>query len=383
MKRYDSIFELAKKIAKALSKGEKPIGLQETKLLSEEAKKRVSQELSKETTEEAIAKLKKIDMEKDWEHILPQLKPHKIRHFSSYYKVAAAAILFMSLAYVTFYKTNQTENLDPTGSQIVAGTDKAVLTLEDGSHVVLQKGVPFQNELVKSNGERLEYQNAQDRTYMAFNYLSVPRGGKYQLVLSDGTEVWLNADTKLKYPAAFKRGEIRKVELLYGEAYFDVSSSTKHNGTAFKVVCNEQEIEVVGTEFNVKAYNDEDHIYTTLVEGKVNIAVNGTTEQLMSGEQSVLDINTNHLTKSKINVDYDIAWVRGYFNFRDKQLSDIMKVLSRWYDVNISFESPELQKVKFSGLLRRKQNIEDILNGIKNTKCIHAYEIKNKTITIK
>ncbi len=383
MKRYDSIFELAKKIAKALSKGEKPMDLQETKLLSEEAKKRVSQELSKETTEEAIAKLKKIDVEKDWDHILPKLKPSRKRHISSYYKVAAAAILFVSLAYVTFYNTKQSENLEPTGSQIVAGTDKAVLTLEDGSHVVLQKGVPFQNELVKSNGERLEYQNAQDRTYMAFNYLSVPRGGKYQLVLSDGTEVWLNADTKLKYPAAFIKGETRIVELLYGEAYFDVSPSTKHQGDAFKVICNEQEIEVVGTEFNVKAYSDEDHIYTTLVEGKVNIAVNGTTEHLMPGEQSVLDITTNHLTKSTVHVDYDIAWVRGYFNFRDKPLSEIMKVLSRWYDVNISFESPELQKVKFSGLLSRKQNIEDILNGIKNTKCINAYEIKNKTITIK
>lgn len=176
MKRYDSIFELAKKIAKAVSKGEKPVDLKETKLLSEEAKQRLFQELSKETTEKVTVQLKKIDAEKDWENILPKLKPHKKLYFSSFYKVAAAAVLFISVAYVTFYYTKQTEGLEPTGSQIVAGTDKAVLTLEDGSLVELQKGVPFKNELVKTNGERLEYQSVKNPTYTAFNYLSVPSG---------------------------------------------------------------------------------------------------------------------------------------------------------------------------------------------------------------
>lgn len=383
MKRYDRIFELSKKIANALSKGENPIELHETKLLSEDAKKRISQELSKESVEKAITKLKKIDVVKDWEHILPRIKARKKRQVSSFYKVAAAAILLMSLAYVTFYNTKQSKDLGPAEPQIVAGTDKAVLTLEDGSLVVLQKGVPFQNELVKSNGEQLKYQNARNSSYSAFNYLTVPRGGKYQLVLSDGTKVWLNADTKLKYPTIFKEGVTRKVELLYGEAYFDVSPSTKHLNAAFKVLCKEQEVEVVGTEFNVKAYSDEDQIYTTLVEGKVDISINGNREHLTPGEQSVLDLNTNHLTKSRVNVNYDIAWVKGYFNFKNKPLRDIMKVLSRWYDVDISLKDPELQKVKFSGLLSRKQNIEDILNGIKNTKYINAYEIKNKIITIK
>tara|TARA_R110002096_G_scaffold265300_2_gene458790 strand:- start:15880 stop:17034 length:1155 start_codon:yes stop_codon:yes gene_type:complete len=384
MKSYDNIFELSKKISKALSKGEKPVDLQKFKLFSDKTKERIFKELSKETIDAEIAKLKKVDVEKGWENMLPKLKPQKKLSISSFYKVAAVVFLFISIAYVTFYNTRQTEHLKSVGSQIIAGTDKAILTLEDGSKVALQKDVPFENELVKSNGEQLEYQNVQNHSYTAFNYLAVPRGGKYQLVLSDGTKVWLNADTKLKYPAVFKKGETRKVELMYGEAYFDVSPSTKHQGVGFNVICKGQEVEVVGTEFNIKAYSDEHHIYTTLVEGKVGLTLeNGEKEFLNPSEQTVLNLQTKYLTKSKVDVDYDVAWVRGYFNFKDKPLNDIMKVLSRWYDVEIFFESPELEKVKFSGLLNRKQNIGDILKGIQNTKFINAYGIKNKTITIK
>lgn len=383
MKIFDSIFKLAKKTAKALYNEEPLTDLEASTLFSDKAQKRIFQQLSKETVENELAKLKKIDAEKDWEKILPQLKPHKKLYTAPFYKVAAAVILLVSLAYATFLKTKNTTLPNSTGTEIVAGTNKAILTLDDGSHVVLQKGVPFNNELVTSNGERLEYLKAQDYSRTVFNYLTIPRGGEYQLVLSDGTEVWLNADTKLKYPAVFKKGAPRHVELLYGEAFFKVSPSTKHDGSVFKVLTGKQAVEVLGTEFNVKAYSDEQNIYTTLVEGKVNVYANGTSEYLIPGEQSVLDINTKQLTKSKVDVYDNIAWVKGYFNFKDKPLVDIMTVLSRWYDVNIVFESPELKKVRFSGLLSRKQNMDDILNGIKNTKYINAYDIKNKTIIIK
>lgn len=387
---FDSIFELAKKTAKALSKGERPTDIETSDLFSDKAKVHIVQQLSEEEIKENLDLLNEIDKREGWEKVIQQMasheqpKPQRKLRILSLYKVAAVLVLFMSIAYITFYNFKQTEHIESTGPQIVTGTDKAVLTLEDGSHVALKKGVPFINELAKSNGERLEYKKVQDHAHLAFNYLTIPRGGKYQLALSDGTEVWLNADTKLKYPVAFKDGETRKIELLYGEAYFDVSPSTKHQGTRFKVVCKGQEIEVLGTAFNVKAYGDEDYIYTTLVEGKVGLTLeNGKRDFLRPNEQTVLNQQTGDLTKSEVDVDYDIAWVRGYFNFRDKSLKDIMQVLSRWYDVEIFFESPNLEKVKFSGLLNRKQNIGDILKGIQNTKFINAYEIKNKTITIK
>lgn len=380
---YDRIFALAKKTAKALSRGEELEDLQSSNLFDDDAKKYILNALSEEAVDYNVKQLQSIDTVKDWEKLTSKLNPKRKPIITSFYKVAAVLILFISVAYVLFVTSNKSQHLKPVEPPIIGGINSSILTLSDGAEVALEKGVPFKNELVQSNGDRLEYQNKQSPSSLAYNYLTVPRGGQYQVALSDGTVVWLNADTKLKYPAAFKKGATRVVELLYGEAYFEVSPSEKHNGDRFQVVTNAQTIEVVGTSFDVKAYQDEQHIYTTLVEGKVNIEINGMSENLIPGEQSVLDLNTYQLTKSKINVDFDVAWIRGYFNFRDKPLNDIMKVLSRWYDVDIFFESPEFQNVKFSGLLSRKQNIEDILNGIRNTKYINAYEIRNKTITIK
>ena len=386
---YDKLFALAKAMAKDLQKGRKPKALKTSGLFSEETKQHIVQQLSEEEIEENLELLNKIDKEEGWEQIRQQMvsreqsKPHKKPRISSFYKVAAVVILFISMAYITYYKQTKVTDLDAMKTVIVTGTDKAILTLEDGTDVALEKEKPYRTETLSSNGERLEYGQNKTDSRLAYNYLTVPRGGQYQIIMSDSTAVWLNADTKIKYPIAFKKGEPRMVELLYGEAYFDVSPSTKHQGDAFKVIAQGQTVDVIGTEFNIKAYGDEQHIYTTLIEGKVNVTAFGKQEYLSPSEQSIFDLYTNQMTKSEVNVDYDVAWVRGYFNFRDRPLKDIMKVLSRWYDVEITFASPELETVTFSGLLNRKQNLDDILNGIQTTKFINAYEIKHKTITIK
>lgn len=386
---FDNIYKLSKKLSKALLNNKGFQDLEESDIFSDDAKKHIVQHLTDEEIKENLELLNKIDKEAGWKHIEDGISLHrKIKHqkrlfTSSFYKVAAAILILISITYIAFNGRTNNTLLEVEQVEITAGTDKAILTLEDGFDVVLEKGKPFESKTVHSNGERLEYSRTNVKSKTAFNYLTIPRGGQYQIILSDSSMVWLNADTKLKYPVAFKKGEARVVELVYGEAYFDVSPSTKHQGDTFKVIAKTQEVEVVGTEFNIKAYNDEQHIYTTLVEGRVNIVVDEKMQQLSPGEQSILKIGTKYITKHMVNINYDIAWVRGYFNFKDKPLKEIMKVLSRWYDVDISFESLELEKVKFSGLLNRKQSIDVILNGIQNTKFINAYEIKNKTITIK
>tara|TARA_R110002049_G_scaffold253753_1_gene429159 strand:- start:817 stop:1986 length:1170 start_codon:yes stop_codon:yes gene_type:complete len=386
---FDNIYKLSKKLSKALQNNKGFQDLEDSNLFSDDAKKYIKQHLSEAEIKENLELLNKIDKETGWEHvqrgISPQRKINRPKYLftSSFYKVAAAILILISITYITFNNRTHTPLLKVEQVEITAGTDKAILTLEDGFEVVLEKGKPYDSKVVHSNGEQLDYSKTKDNSKIAFNYLTIPRGGQYQIILSDSTMVWLNADTKLKYPVAFRKGEPRTIELIYGEAYFDVSPSTKHQGDIFKVFSKNQEVEVVGTEFNIKSYNDEQHIYTTLVEGKVNLVVEDKKQQLSPGEQTMLNRYTNHIIKRKVNIDYDIAWVRGYFNFKDKSLKEIMTVLSRWYDVDISFESQDLEKVKFSGLLNRKQNIEAILNGIKNTKFINAYEIKNKTITIK
>jgi ferric-dicitrate binding protein FerR (iron transport regulator) len=267
---------------------------------------------------------------------------------------------------------------------IKIGTDKATLTLEDGTIVSLEKGQQYNSDNLESNGEELVYKVQNTLKHeISYNYLTIPRGGQYHIILSDGTEVWLNSESQIKYPVAFPKGKTRQVELVYGEAYFDVSPSTNHNGTKFKVLTESQEIEVLGTEFNIKAYKDESYIYTTLAEGIVTVDNASRTQILKPSEQAILNKDNKNLTISKVDVNSETAWKKGLFSFKDKSLMDIMKVLSRWYDVDIYFEDESLKDVHFKGVLSKDKNIEEILILIKNTNYINAYEINNSTIIIK
>ena len=383
MINYDGLFALAKKIADALAKGNNPDELDRSNLFDKDTKRRIYENLSKNTRESEIERLKFFNTEEDWKKVVSKIKPQKKSPFKTISKVAAVILILLSVGFLIIHDFIHTNKSNHTISEISAGTDKAILSLDDGTDIVLEKDKSYKNNVVQSDGERLKYSKTHTVSEVTFNYLTVPRGGQFQIELSDGSLVWLNADTKLKYPVAFKSGDTRTVELLYGEAYFEVSPSTNHNGNAFKVLTKLQEVEVLGTAFNIKAYSNEQSIYTTLVEGKVRILLDGTSQRLSPSEQIVLNLDTKQVTKSVVNVDYHIAWINGYFNFKDRSLKDIMKVLSRWYDVDIVFESKDLEDVTFSGLLSKTQNIEDILNGIQNTKFINAYEINNKTITIK
>ena len=383
MSIYEKIFALAKKNAKSLEKGEKLYDLESSELFNDETKERMLHDLSEPTVKYEISQLKALDKSKDWDEIASKLKTRKKKKSFPFLKVAAALVICLSTAYLSFYNSDKLSNGNHQSNHISAGTNRAILTLEDGTSVSLEKGQTFETESLRSTGENLEYILNKSESKIFYNYLTIPRGGEFQLKLSDGTKIWLNADTKLKYPKSFKMNEPRIVELLYGEAYFDVSPSVKHQGAKFRVVSKDQEVEVLGTEFNIKAYDNDPSVVTTLVEGEVDVVSKDQHKTLKPGEQSILDLDKKSLAVAQVKVDHHIAWIRGYFNFSNMSLKDIMKVLSRWYDVDIYFESIELEAVQFSGLLSKKQNIEQILNGIQNTKFINAYEIKDKTITIK
>ncbi|MRT17555.1 FecR family protein [Vitellibacter sp. q18] len=380
---YDRLFALANKLAKSRSDMEKYETLEKADFLSNWAKKRIQENLSETSIQKQLDSLKDIDVENDWKKVVQKLPRQKKYQVSNLYKVAAIAILLLSVTYLTYNHLQSPPNVAPLKTYIAPATDKAILTLGDGTQVAMSPETPFKNQDAQTEGDRLEYFKGNSSIHTLYNYLTVPRGGQYQVRLADGTQIWLNADTKIKYPVAFQPGKTRTVELLYGEVYLIVSPSTEHQGAGFKLLAQGQEIDVLGTIFNLKAYNDEEKIYTTLVEGKVQVLAKGKQTELSPGEQAVWDPTTHQLTRDLVEVSQQTAWIRGYFHFRDKPLKDIMQVLARWYDVNISFESPTLEKVKFSGLLSKKQTLEEILTGIKNTKSINAYEIKNKTITIK
>nr|WP_276520152.1 FecR family protein [Aestuariivivens sediminis] len=247
----------------------------------------------------------------------------------------------------------------------------------------MEKGNPIQTQNAISNGEEIVYKNKeQEVVELVFNHLTVPRGGQFVIELSDGTQVWLNSESQLKYPVNFMEGQAREVELVYGEAYFDVSPSTAHNGARFKVLNKAQEVEVLGTEFNIKAYRDETNIYTTLVEGKVALEYNGKRQNLSPSFQSNVDVVSQTVSIGKVDIKSVVSWKMGVFSFRGKPLKEIMKVISRWYDVDVVFENKELEKITFKGVLGKNQNLEEILETIKTLSIINNYKINGKIITL-
>lgn len=324
------------------------------------------------------------------EYINKEKKVYRLRKRQTIYKYAAAASIVLLISIGYFFKDNIfTSPVDKApiivnkSNKIESGTDKATLTLADGSVIELEKGKAYQTKNASSNGEQIVYDASNNEaTEIAYNYLTIPRGGQYFIKLSDGTQVWLNSESQLKYPVSFIDGETRKVELVYGEAYFDVSPSTEHDGADFKVYQNKQEIQVLGTEFNIKAYKDETNIYTTLVEGKVAVIIESNTQNLSPNQQSSFNLDTNSLTIKTVDVYNEISWKEGVFSFDGKSLKEIMKVLSRWYDMDVVFKDKTVENVEFIGILDKNQNIKEILTSIKNFGVIKDYDIKDKKIVL-
>lgn len=301
-------------------------------------------------------------------------------------KFAASIVILIALSSYFLTQDFKTENdaSNILNNTIKIGSDKAILTLENGHNIILEKGKKYNSKNAESNGENIIYKgNTGSKAKINYHYLTIPRGGQYHLKLTDASEIWLNSESKLKYPTSFTKGEERAVELLYGEAYFIVSPSDENNGTKFKVKTGIQRIEVLGTQFNIKAYEDETSIYTTLIEGKVSIDNTIKIELLKPNQQSVINRANRKIKITNIDVSSEIAWVYGDFIFNRKPLKDIMKVLSRWYDIEVEFEDKEMENIKFFGELSRYQSIEDILKLIKTTNTINSYEINNGKILIK
>jgi len=301
------------------------------------------------------------------------------------YAVAASVVLLISLTFI-LKRDNTSNTINPiiVNNSTEPGTDKATLTLEDGSVIELDKEHAYQNQNISSNGKQIVYEAKNKKpTEIEYNYLTIPRGGQFHIILSDGTEIWLNSVSQLKYPVNFREGETRKVELVYGEAYFDVSPISEHNGAKFKVFNQSQEIEVIGTEFNVKAYKDETNIYTTLVEGKVDVSIENIKQSLKPNQQLNLDINTNASIIKNVDINNEVSWKEGVFSFDGKSIQEIMKVLSRWYDINVIFKNEIGENMEFVGVFRKNKSIEEILSNIKNSGIIMDYEIKGNEVILK
>lgn len=238
---------------------------------------------------------------------------------------------------------------------------KAILVRADGEQYRLDTREQHMQDAggveLSADSSGLRYETGREPlnkdTAVVYNALIVPRGGVYRLTLVDGTNVWLNSDSRLEYPVAFV-GDTREVRLR-GEAYFEVE---KDSLKPFVVRTDLGAVTVLGTAFNIKYYPEESVLATTLVEGSVsfaNEAVNGM--RITPGCQLVFDSKTRDVSVRRVNVRYFVGWKDDVLTFQNERLADIMKVLSRWYDVTVVFESEKLKNLVFSGNLDKYDDI--------------------------
>lgn len=314
-----------------------------------------------------------------------------------YRRVAAAAAVLVAAAGMFYWyrgepRVHQTAvaaaDRQPE-EDISPGGNKAVLTLANGSKIMLDDA--HDGLLTRQRGTRISKINGGSLVYhvssamknpvdeqpaVQYNTLSVPRGGRYRVDLPDGTKVWLNSASSLTYPTAFK-GRVRTVDL-QGEAYFEVAENKEH---AFRVRVGNTIIEDLGTHFNVMAYTNEPGIKTTLLEGAVKVSKGGKAALLQPGQQAITDRHgSGDIRVVRADVNKAVAWKNGFFSFHRTSIYEIMRQISRWYDVDVRYE--DSLHVFLNGSISRQANITAMLKMLELTGEL-GFTVQDKKIIVK
>jgi ferric-dicitrate binding protein FerR (iron transport regulator) len=335
----------------------------------------------------SIGEEKKMDEESARSLIENAINSHKHVNKARYraipwYKAAAAAVLALviggGLFHWAFHGKDQTavavkqvakeyrNDVKPGGVKAIlkAGQSQVVLNARDTSFVLAGNVVHIKQGDVKiAESEPVQYT------------LITPKGGEYSLVLSDGTKVTLNADSKLVYPSVF-HGKTRTVQLT-GEGYFTVTTDPNH---PFIVHTDMQDVRVLGTEFNVQAYPDEKKNVTTLINGKVQVSSGGEELRLEDGQQAISNVQGKLTLNPNADVQQAIAWKEGYFRFYLTDIREIMRQLSRWYDVEVTYEEG-VEPREFLAFINRNNNISEVLKMLEETGEIH-FQIEGRHVTV-
>jgi transmembrane sensor len=315
----------------------------------------------------------------------------RIRPLNKRFLFRAAAIFVILLSSAAFYflfssKTEQEKTAvaaTTSKDEIVPGGNKAILTLSDGSSIMLDNagngdlGQQGNSKIIKTADGLLEYHdkdlNAASEK-MLYNIVSTPRGGQYRIELADGTSVWLNASSSIRFPVAFEDSS-REVEVT-GEVYFEVA---KNPAKPFKVKVKDTYINVLGTHFNINAYDNEEAINTTLLEGSLQVVNNKLSKLLKPGETAVTNPSGITAISKDDSPEDAIAWVKGKFLFHSADIHNIMRQVERWYDVEVNFE--KAINLHFTGELKRSDNVMTLLRKLELTGEIH-FKIDKKKITV-
>lgn len=315
-------------------------------------------------------------------------KPLPLRLMTNRSAWWAAAVLVLICAGAWYFLSRQPQKEQAANiaaantykNDVAPGNNKAVLTLGDGSTVTLDSAgnqvIRQGNTSIQQRSGLLQYKSAGATTGISYNILTTPRGGKFRIVLPDGTGVWLNAASSIRYPVAFT-GKERRVEIS-GEAYFEVAANVAR---PFVVSMNSRaEVEVLGTHFNINAYRDEAAINTTLLEGKVRVSngnANGTV--LKPGQQASLNTTGTLQVLNDIDTAQIIAWKEGWFQFHMATLPDVMRQLSRWYDVEVSYPA-NIPDRAFEGRIQQDLTLTQVLKILERYQVY--FHVEGRKITV-
>jgi transmembrane sensor len=339
----------------------------------------------------------------EWEQLVGMLgevpRPHRIGWWKSWPMYMAAAcvlLIFLTGAYFLFLKKQPkqvatTHSKTETGNDVQPGTYKVKLTLSNGSSISIdttRQGVVAQQGgiTVINEGGKLIYRQTEKQKEILYNTLTTTKGETYATILSDGTKAWLNSQSSIHYPIAFN-GDLRKVEIT-GEVFFEVAPSVARlaNGQKgkrpFIVTTLDVEVEVLGTHFNINSYKDEQAVKTTLLEGKVNVhaVTNNTQLILQPGEQAQLNRESKTISKAKdVDVDAEVAWHYGIFQFNNADLPTVMRQLARWYDVEVVYNG-DITNREFLGKIPRDMKLSQVLSLLEKQK-VH-FKIEGKKIIV-
>jgi ferric-dicitrate binding protein FerR (iron transport regulator) len=304
-----------------------------------------------------------------------------ISFFRPTIKYAAAVILIAALGtyWVLRRTTNKTVALTETKEQISKGVEpgqyKAKLTLDDGSTIILDsakdgKLVQQGGLIVLNKDGKLTYEKVGETDKVLYNTLTTANGQMYATVLSDGTKVWLNSQSSIRYPVYFNENE-RTVQIT-GEVYFNVA----HNAEMpFHVLISGIDMQVLGTEFNVNGYNDESEIRTTLLKGRLKVSKGNLVKVLSPGQQTKYNKETQQLDKlESVDVNEVVAWKNGYFQFNDADWQTVFRQIRRWYEIDVEFRGPIPQR-KISGKIPRNSSLSEVLEALETLESFKTNQV--------
>ena len=386
-----NIFQLARIIAASLkgnANDEEQRTLREWLSVSTRNKKIYDEFKDGKRLEQKIVESQQINWKNDYQHfITKRQRTRKNRRMKTIIRYAAILTLPIVAAGIFLLQKNDRQTIVSISEVIKPGEHKAVLITGGGERITLSDSTlsPIQEQngmIVNVTNNKVSYILPEDSLCTQgspiFNTLQIPRGGEYFLTLADGTEVWLNAETEIRYPVQFT-GD-KRVVYLDGEAYFTVAPD---KNKPFTVVSTHASVSVLGTQFNFRAYPDERDVQTTLVSGSVIMQSEKYKQQikLVPGVQGVLEKNSAKLMKQEVNTYLYTAWKDGRFAFRDARLEDLFNILARWYDLSVFYQSPEAKDIRFTGDLNKTDDFKSILKIIEQNERV-IFTVNQRTVFI-